>query len=379
MTACDACLRRSHVIATLAPRIEGLLQRPGDRIAKLLTLTSEDLIAAIVPGERVGDVERTVTAFEPDDARAAAADAALETVCGHVGTYPEALRALADAPPVLWIRGGAERLTELLGGPGVAVVGTRRPSAYGIEIAEELSRGLSASGVTVVSGLALGIDAAAHRGALRAESPRTIAVLGSGADVVYPRLNLRLYEQIAEVGVILSESPPGRRPFRWTFPARNRIMAAITAMTVVVEAADPSGSLITASFAAELGRGVAAVPGRVTASNAAGSNRLLRDGAAVIRNAADALDELFGIGGASRLEAALAAPVLEDDERLVLDAVEAGWDPASIPAETGLAAPRVRVALGLLESRGLLRRSGIGSYERSAQAGMAPPAAPSEK
>jgi DNA processing protein len=365
VTACDACLRRSHVIATLGVRIEGLLQKPSERIGNLLALSSDRLIEALVPEQRLGEVIGTIEAFEPALARESAADALLDVLCPHARAYPDALRGLADAPPVLWARGGAERLAELLEGPGVAVVGSRRPSAYGIEVAEELSRGLSAAGVTVVSGLALGIDAAAHRGALRAPQPRTIAVLGGGADVVYPLMNRRIYEQIAEVGVILSESPPGRRPFRWTFPARNRIMAAITAMTLVVEAADPSGSLITATFAAELGRGVAAVPGRVTASNAAGSNRLLRDGAAVVRDAADALDELFGVGGADRLEAATTAEVV-GDERLVLDQIEAGADPASVAAEVGLDPARVRIVLGLLEARGLIRRSGIGSYERAA-------------
>jgi DNA processing protein len=362
--ACDLCLRRSHVIATLAARIEGLLQRPSDRIANLLTLSNEELIAALVPDERLGEVRAAVDAFEPDQARAATADALLDVLCPHSRAYPESLRGLPDAPPVLWARGGADRLAVLLDGPGVAVVGSRRPSAYGIEVAEELSRGLSAAGVTVVSGLALGIDAAAHRGALRAPEARTIAVLGGGADVVYPRMNRRIYGQIAEVGVILSESPPGRRPFRWTFPARNRIMAAITAMTVVVEAADPSGSLITASFAAELGRGVAAVPGRVTASNAAGSNRLLRDGAALIRDAADALDELFGVGGADRLVSSGPDPsALTTDERNVLDAVERGLDPASISGDPSW----IRVTLGLLEAQGYIRRTGIGSYERVAR------------
>jgi DNA processing protein len=364
--ACDACLRRSHVFATLAGRIEGLLQRPSERIGNLLALPTERLLEALVPAERSAEVTDAIAAFEPDDARERAADALLDVVCPHSAGYPDALIGLADAPPVLWVRGGSARLTELLDGPGVAVVGSRRPSAYGLEVAEELSRGLSAAGVTVVSGLALGIDAAAHRGALRAPQPRTIAVLGSGADVPYPRMNRRIYEQIDEVGVILSESPPGRRPFRWTFPARNRIMAAITAMTVVVEAADPSGSLITASFAAELGRGVAAVPGRVTATNAAGSNRLLRDGAAVIRDAADALDELFGIGGADRLVAANEQPQVEGDERLVLERIEAGADPALVATELGLDPGRVRVVLGLLEARGLIRRSGIGSYQRAA-------------
>ncbi|HEX4717506.1 MAG TPA: DNA-processing protein DprA [Thermoleophilaceae bacterium] len=328
-----------------------------------MTLSNDQLVAALVPDERVGELRRSIEAFEPDAARAAAAHVLLDVLCPHGGAYPEALRGLPDAPPVLWVRGGADRLQALLDGPGVAIVGSRRPSAYGTEVAEELSRGLSAAGVTVVSGLALGIDAAAHRGALRAPDPRTIAVLGGGADVVYPRLNRRIYDQIAEVGVILSESPPGRRPFRWTFPARNRIMAAITAMTVVVEAADPSGSLITASFAAELGRGVAAVPGRVTATNAAGSNRLLRDGAAVIRDAADALDELFGVGGADRLVAAGPdSATLTDDERSVLDAIERGVDPASVPGDPS----HVRITLGLLEARGFIRRTGIGSYERTA-------------
>jgi len=361
--ACDACLRRSHVIATLAVRIEGLLQRPSERIASLLTLPSDELVEALVPGDRIAGVRTAVEAFEPDDGRRAAADALLDVLCPHSPAYPDALRGLPDAPPVLWVRGGAERLAALLDEPGVAVVGTRRPSAYGTEVAEELSRGLSAAGVTVVSGLAIGIDAAAHRGALRAPEPRTIAVLGGGADVVYPRINRRIYEQIAELGVILSESPPGRRPYRWTFPARNRIMAAITAMTVVVEASDPSGSLITASFAAELGRGVAAVPGRVTATNAAGSNRLLRDGAAVIRDAADALDELFGVGGADRLvSAGPDQSALLPEERAVLDAVERGLVPGSMTGEPS----HIRVVLGTLEARGFIRRTGIGSYERVA-------------
>jgi DNA processing protein len=186
---------------------------------------------------------------------------------------------------------------------------------------------------------------------------------------VYPRTNRRVYDAIAEAGVILSESPPGRRPYRWTFPARNRIMAAITAMTVVVEAADPSGSLITAAFAAELGRGVAAVPGRVTAGNAAGSNRLLRDGAAVIRDAGDALDELFGVGGADRLAAEHAEPALEPDEAAVLRAVEDDADVGAIAGSTELDPGRVRVILGLLEAAGLVRRTGIGAYQRVAARG----------
>lgn len=364
--ACDACLRRSHVIATLAGRIEALLQRPSERIGEILTLSSDQLIEALVPSERTEAARASIAAFDPESARDAASSAELETLCVHARAYPAALRPLRERPPVLWVRGGVDVLCELLDGPSVAIVGSRRPSSYGLEVAEEMARGLSSAGVTVVSGLALGIDAAAHRGALGATRPRTIAVLGGGADVVYPRTNRRIYDAIARTGVILSESPPGRRPFRWTFPARNRIMAALTAMTVVVEAADPSGSLITAAFAAELGRGVAAVPGRVTAGNAAGSNRLLRDGAAVIRGAGDALDELFGVGGAERLASERADPVISDEEAVVLRAVEDGADVGAIVAEAGLHPGRVRVILGTLEVAGLVRRTGIGSYERVA-------------
>jgi DNA processing protein len=364
--ACDACLRRSHVIATLAGRIEALLQRPSERIGEILTLSSDQLIEALVPSERTEAARASIAAFDPESARDAASSAELETLCVHARAYPDALRPLRERPPVLWVRGGVDVLCGLLDGPSVAIVGSRRPSSYGLEVAEEMARGLSSAGVTVVSGLALGIDAAAHRGALGTASPRTIAVLGGGADVVYPRTNRRIYEAIARTGVILSESPPGRRPFRWTFPARNRIMAALTAMTVVVEAADPSGSLITAAFAAELGRGVAAVPGRVTAGNAAGSNRLLRDGAAVIRGAGDALDELFGVGGADRFASEGAAPVISDEEAVVLRAVEDGADVGAIAGSVALDPSRIRIILGTLEAAGLVRRAGIGSYERVA-------------
>jgi DNA processing protein len=366
MTACDDCLRRSNLIAALAPRIEGLLQRPDRRIGEVLALPDDDLLSALVPTERLADLSRAIAVFEPDDARIRAAEAEAAVVCRHDSSYPAELRLVADAPPVLWARGDVDRMMELLASPCVAIVGSRRPSAYGEEVAEELGRGLAAAGVTVISGMAMGIDAAAHRGALRADDRRTVAVLGCGVDIVYPRVNQRLHEQITEAGIVMSEIPPGRRPYRWTFPARNRIMAALSAMTVVVEAGEPSGSLITASFAADLGRGVCAVPGRVTASTAAGSNRLLRDGAAVIRHAADALDELFGIGGAQRMPVKDPREALEPRERAVLEAVENGADPGTIAAATGLDPARVRTALGSLEAAGLIERSGIGSYERCA-------------
>ena len=356
----------------LAGQIEELLRGPRSRVAQVLALSTEDLVTALVPAPRRHQVTARIDAFDPEAAREAAGAATLDLLCRHASEYPERLRHLPDSPPVLWVRGGLARFADLAGGPCVAIVGSRRPSSYGIEVAEQLARGLSSAGVTVISGLALGIDAAAHRGALRSATPRTIAVLGGGADVVYPRVNRGIYDQIAELGAVVSESPPGRRPFRWSFPARNRIMAALGALTIVVEASDPSGSLITATFAAALGRGVAAVPGRVTAANAAGTNRLLRDGAALVRDAGDALDELFGVGGADRLVAEGADRPVSADEAAVLHAVEDGADAGSMASLTSLDPARVRMILGTLEAAGLVRRSGIGSYERTTLAAVLP-------
>jgi DNA processing protein len=252
--------------------------------------------------------------------------------------------------------------------PAVAVVGARRASHYGRTVAYELGRGLAAAGVSVVSGLALGIDAAAHRGALDAGG-RAVAVLAGGPDVPYPRTNRALHWRMRESAAIVSELPPGIRPFRWSFPARNRIMAGLAAMSIVVEAAERSGSLITAEFAEDLGREVGAVPGPVNARLAEGGNRLLRDGAVVIRGAGDVLDELFGVGAWERGRIAAPEPAdeLEPPLRRVLDAVEAGDPVDAIGRESELSAQEVRAALGQLESRGLIARAGVGAYVRTAQ------------
>ncbi len=176
----------------------------------------------------------------------------------------------------------------------MTVVGARRASSYGREIARELGRELAAAGFLVVSGLAFGIDACAHRGAL--DAGLTVAVLGCGADVAYPAAHRSLWRRISEQGLVLSELPPGTGAWRWTFPARNRIMAALAGMTVVVEAAQRSGSLITADLAADLGRDLGAVPGPVNSRASAGANDLLAGGACLIRDAQDVLDAMLGPG-----------------------------------------------------------------------------------
>ena len=376
MSACAPCLRRSALIGFLAAPIASLLDSRR-RAPGLLALPDEQLVEAVGQswrGRALAELER----FDPDAARSAVEDAGLFALCRHDPAYPPALGALGDGPAVLYGAGSQARLAELVEEPCVAVVGTRRGSAYALGVARELARGLSAARVTVVSGLALGIDAAAHRGALDAGC-NTIAVLACGAERAYPRTNRGLYERIVAGGAVLGELPPGAPPRRWTFPARNRIMAGLASVTVVVEAAERSGSLITARFAEDLGREVGAVPGRVTSRMAAGSNRLLRDGAHVVRDAADVLDALFGAGGwdgralsaraslgPAREQSGAAAAHLDPPLRAVLDAIEAGASPEAAGRAAGLSAAEARAALGRLELLGLVSRDGLGAYERSA-------------
>jgi DNA processing protein len=364
-TACDECLRRGALITRLAPRIAGLLGRPRSRASVLLALSDDKLIEAVA-GERRPTVDAAYAAFRPSASRELLTRSGCEAVCKHSTLYPERLRDLADPANPLYISGPVARLTRLTSEPAVAIVGGRQASEYGREVARELGRGLAAAGVTVVSGLALGIDAASHRGALMG-GDQALAVLACGPDVVYPRRHARLHEQIVERGIVVSELVPGTQPFAWAFPARNRIMAALGTMVVVVEARESSGSLITAEFAADIGREIAAVPGQVTARAAAGSNRLLHDGATLVRDASDVLDCLFGVGNHPGSPARL--PPLEPPLRAVLDAIEVRDSLHLASRRAGLSAGGLRAALGRLETLGLVRSDGLGGYERCATNG----------
>jgi DNA processing protein len=296
--------------------------RHRHRLGGLLALGDAELLSA-VGGQRQGALAGALTRFEPDAARTAAAAADLSLLCRHAPAYPRRLLDAADAPAVLHVAGDARALAGG-GAPLVAIVGARRATATGMEVAAALGRGLSAAGVPVVSGMALGIDGAAHAGALEAGGP-TVAVLAGAAESPYPRSRAGLHRRIrATAGCcVISEMPPGFSPFRWGFPARNRIIAGLADLTIVVEAAERSGSLITAEMAQDLGRVVAAVPGPVTSPMAAGTNSLLRDGAELVRGAQDVLDSLLGAG----------APV-----------ARSGPDPAQLPED-------LRALLGRLGAR----------------------------
>ena len=353
-------MRRSALLGFLAEQIASRLDRPRDSMRGLLALDEDELIEA-VGGRRRPAARAFVEGWSARDFRERISAAGLWAVCRHDQGYPESLLALPDPPAVLYSTAPCPRLGELLARPAVAVVGTRMPSAYGLELSAGIGRGLAAAGVTVVSGLALGIDAAAHAGALEA-SGAGIAVLATGADTPYPKRNSWLYRRLRERGAIVSELPPGSRTFRWAFPARNRIMAGLSELTVVVEAAVASGSLITAEFAQSLGRDVAAVPGRVTSRNARGSNRLLSEGAALVTGPADVLDLVLGVG---HERVAQPDPDLDPVAERVLVAVESGIAAGALAATTGLDQRQVRAALGRLEIAGLVVRGALGSYERA--------------
>lgn len=205
--------------------------------------------------------------------------------------YPESLLDLGSQPSLLYTIGNAGLLVR----PIIAIVGTRDPTSYGLRTARNLAAALSKAGVTIVSGMARGIDAAAHFAAL--ENPAsTVAVLGTGIDVPYPAAHRQLHETIGQTGLLISESPPGSKAFKGAFPKRNRIIAALARVTIVVEAGHKSGALNTANHALELNRTVAAVPGPIDSPASEGTNQLIRDGAVVIASVADAL-ALAGVTG----------------------------------------------------------------------------------
>lgn len=367
--ACGECLRRAWLVGSLAGFIETVASRePGHRAHELLALSDEDLTRAIA-GSKADSFLSRARERVPERLRAAVAGARAWACCRHDQLYPRALGDLGDPPAVLFGRGDPT----LLGGLGAAdlvtVVGSRRPSGYGRELATGLGRELGTAGLAVVSGMAMGIDSCAHRGGLEAGG-LTIAVLGTGVDVPYPPRCARLYEEIVERGLVVGELPPGTRAWRWTFPARNRIMAALGGMTVVVEARERSGSLITATMAQDLGREVGAVPGRVGASSAAGTNDLLRDGGHVIRGAEDVLDSMLGVGaGANRLRRAARGPALEPELARVLDLVEGGLGSADALATASKLAPGpLAAALVRLELTGYVRSDSAGRYERTSLA-----------
>lgn len=318
---------------------------------------------AEVIGDRVADLIRR--GAEPRSV-AAATDWAGRP--GHSITtladpaYPGALLEIPDPPVLIYVRGN----TELLARPAIAIVGSRNATAQGLANASAFARSLSEHGLTVVSGLALGIDAAAHRGAL-GHRGSTVAVLGTGADVVYPRRNRELFETIAADGAIISELPIGTPALAGHFPRRNRLISGLTKGCLVVEAAIHSGSLITARVAAEQGREVFAIPGSIHSPLSKGCHALIRQGAKLVESAADILEELHFAAPREAPPAAAASGAVASAEARLLDAI--GFDPVhpdTLCTRLGLTPDVVSAMLLTLEMNGSVAPLPGGRYQRLA-------------
>lgn len=273
--------------------------------------------------------------------------------------YPYLLAHISAPPPVLYYKGSLTSADV----QAVGIVGTRRATSYGKEVAHQIATGLTDAGLTIVSGLARGIDGIAHRAALKSGG-RTLAVLGSGVDIIYPGEHTNLAEEIAQSGAVISEHPPGTKPDAVNFPARNRIISGLSRAVVVIEAPVKSGALITCDFAADQGRDVFAVPGNVLSPNSGGCNRLLRDGARVATNAADILEDLEVDQG--REPTAVQQSFLATDEERRILALLTG-EPKHIDdlaAGAGLSITDGSVLLMMLEMKGTVRNVGAQHYIR---------------
>ncbi len=280
--------------------------------------------------------------------------------------YPNLLEELYDSPIGLYWKG-----TFKVERPCIGIVGTRQPSLYGVEVARKFASGLCESGFCVVSGLARGIDTAAHQGALSVGGP-TIAVLGSGLDLIYPPENKALYDEICTKGAVITEFPFGRRVDRQTFPMRNRIISGLCQAIIVVETGVSGGSMITARFAGEQGRNLFAVPGRINTHEAQGCHQLIRDGATLITSVKEILEELNyacspKLNEETQLKGEEVSVALSEDEHAILMLLKQGAEgiPDFIANRLGFPISRVSAVLTCLELKHLIKKGSDGTFEVS--------------
>jgi DNA processing protein len=400
VSACTSCLRRSWLLALLSARLE-YQSRDRGRLLQLLALDDEELVQAI-GGRRRCELRERYERFEPHDVHWADG---VRAICRHRDGYPCALASeharvpagaemltSIDVPPLLYLLGEPERLSALTRAPTVAIVGLRSATDYGMEMAASLARGLTASGVTVASGLEDGIAVAAQLGALEAKGG-ALAVMPGGLDVACAPRRRGVYERVRERGCAVAELPCGCATRRWCLLARERTLAALAAVTVVVEADENPRELAGAGIARSLGRTVAALPGRVTSPTSRGTNALLMAGARLVRGPQDVLELLYATppeGGVAENRAQPPArdrarserpeheptpglgltSKLEPTLRRTLELVGAGHDTPAKLAAAGAGAEEVLPALTELELLGLLARGDGGRYvPREALAG----------
>lgn len=349
-----------HRIPRLGSTRFGLLERAFPTMADAWHANRERLLAAGLDAPTATAVVTARAGIEPQAELERLAEARVRAIPRWDSEYPTRLQEISDAPPVLYVRGRWDPRDEW----SVAVVGTRRATAYGRQVASELSRGLAANGVTVVSGLARGIDTLAHRAALDAGG-RTVAVLANGLDTTYPPENRGLADEIAEQGGLVTDYPLGTKPRSEYFPRRNRIMSGVALGTLVIEADYKSGAMITARLAIEQDREVFAVPGSIFSPQSRGPISLLRDGATPVTKADDIMEALNLTMIGAQLDFGAAVPNQTDEERSLLSTLSR--EPRHVDEvvrQSGLAAKVVSSTLALLELKGLVRNLGGMHYVR---------------
>ncbi len=349
---------RLSLVDGVGPRIRRrLLDRFGDP-ATVLAAAPSELREVEGVGPKLS--ERIVRAGDEIDAEGQIAlcrSRGIAIVTENQAEYPRVLREIPDPPGLLFIRGTLKPADAL----SIGIVGTRHGTAYGLRQAERLGASLARAGLTIISGLARGIDAAAHRGALEAGG-RTLAILASGVMNIYPPEHDKLAELVAANGALISEQPPHASPLSGSFPQRNRIISGMSLGVIVVEAAERSGALITARHAMEQGRDVFAVPGNVDSRASRGCHRLLRDGAILVESADDVLEQLGPLVEATASDDGRkvhhpAELLLNDMEQKVLDAIRCeATSIDEIVLGSGLPVPQVLATLSVLEMRHLIRR-----------------------
>lgn len=342
----------------------GLLERAFPNLADAWRASEGELGAAGLDARTAQAILRARAEGDPDSEIDRLHSSGVQAFAKVDPAYPSRLREIDDAPPVLYVRGTLTPDDDW----AVAVVGTRRATAYGRQAASELTRGLSASGVTVVSGLARGVDTIAHRTALDSGG-RTIAVLANGLDTIYPPENRRLAEEIAAQGALVSDYPLGTKPRADFFPRRNRILSGLALGTLVIEGDFKSGAMITAKFATEQNRDVFAVPGSIFSPQSRGPLGLIRDGATPVSSAQEILEALDLARLGQQLDFGRAAPPESEDERSLMGVLTR--EPQHIDdvaRRSGLAAAMVSGTLALLELKGLVRDVGGMNFVRVREA-----------
>jgi len=308
--------------------------------------------------------QRPIAEAAADKELRLAENAGITLLCWDDPLFPPLLKEISDPPPILYVLGNPQ----LLSAPGIAMVGARAASSYGLQVAERLATELARHDLVITSGLALGIDTAAHRGALAAAGGKTIAVMGCGLDIVYPSQNKKIHGQIIAHGAIISESPLGTQPEAFRFPARNRIISGLSLGVVVVEAAHRSGTLITAHQALEQGRDVFAIPGRIDSPKSEGCHRLIQEGAKLVHSAADILEELALTSLAAPPEARVLAPPLPEEEGKIFSLLEVyPRNIEEIILAAQLPAQRISEILLHLELQGLVASLPGNQYQRLAE------------